>query len=176
MLKNNLYARIIACAAGVAMILPAMPVSAAPQATQQVRQGTDVVLVKGELHGKLLTSNGKPVAGAVVKASKNGKLVATTVTKQDGSYALTGLSSGTHTVTLANGQFPVRLWSKDTAPTASKTQLTVSQTAVRGQFMDDCGCPMWGNIAIGALAATGVILGAVALKEANDNEKKPQSP
>ncbi len=172
MLKNSLYARIVACATGVAMILPAMPVSAAPKATQQVRQGTDVVLTGGKLTGKLLNSNGKPVDGALVAVEKNGKLVGKTVTKSDGSYTVAGLSSGTHTITLADGQFPVRLWSKEAAPAAAKTQLTVSQTAVRGQFMDDCGCPVWGNIAVGAIAVTALIVALVALDEAEEAENQ----
>ena len=172
MLKNSLYARIIACAAGVAMIMPAMPVSAAPQASQQVRQGTDVVLSGGKLTGRLLNSNGKPVEGALVAVEKNGKLVAKTVTKTDGSYTVAGLTSGTHTVTLADGQFPVRFWSKDAAPAAAKTQLTVSQTAVRGQFMDDCGCPVWGNIAVAAIAVTALIVAIVEINKVNDLEDK----
>ena len=172
MLKNSLYARIIACAAGAAMITPAMPVSAAPQAAQQVRQGTDVVLVKGTLHGKLLNSNGKPVEGAVVMASKNGKVVAKSVTQKDGSYALTGLTSGTHTVALGDGQFPVRFWSKEAAPAAAKTQLTVSQTAVRGQFIDECGCPVWGNIALGAIAITALTVAIISISKIDDLEDK----
>ena len=179
MLRNSLYARIVACAAGAAMIMPALPVIAAPQAGQQVRQGTDVVLVKGTLHGKLLSSNGKPVAGAVVAASKNGKVVAKTTTKQDGSYELSGLTSGTHTVSMADGQFPVRFWSKDAAPAAAKTQLTVSQTAVRGQFVEDCGCPVWGNIALGAIAITALTVAIVNISKVNDLEDKldaQQSP
>ena len=170
MLKNSLYARIVACATGVAMILPAMPVSAAPKATQQVRQGTDVVLTGGKLTGKLLNSNGKPVDGALVAVEKNGKLVGKTVTQADGSYTVAGLTSGTHTITLADGQFPVRLWSKEAAPAAAKTQLTVSQTAVRGQFYDECGCPVYGNILIGALVAATLITTIVQIDKTNDIE------
>ena len=161
------------------MIMPAMPVCAAPRTTQQVRQGTDVVLVKGALHGKLLNSNGQPVEGAMVTASKNGKVVAKTVTKKDGSYTLTGLASGTHTVTLADGQFPVRFWTKDSAPAAAKTQLTVAQTAVRGQFIDECGCPVWGNIAMGAVAVAALTVAIISVSRVDhlqDQLDRLQSP
>lgn len=168
MLKNALYSRLLACAAGVAMILPAMPVSAAPRTTQQVRQGTDVVLVRGQLQGKLLDATGKPVDGATVAVSKNGEVISRTVTKSDGTYSVTGLSSGSHTITLGDGQFPVRLWSKDAAPTAAKPQLTVSQTAVRGQFMDECGCPVWGNIAVGAVAIAALSVAIINIAKVND--------
>ena len=92
MLRNSMFARIIACAAGVSMIVPAMPVTAAPQVKQQVRQGTDVVLSGGKLQGKLLSANGKPIEGAVVAVAKNGKVMAKTVTRADGSYSLSGLA------------------------------------------------------------------------------------
>lgn len=176
MLRNSMYARIVACAAGVSMIVPAMPVSAAPQVSQQTNRGTDVVLVKGELTGKLLNANGKPVDGAVVSVSKNGKTVAKTTTKTDGSYTVKGLSSGNHTISMADGQFPVRLWSKETAPTSAKTQLTVSQTAVRGQFMDECGNPMWENIAIGGLLIVGGFIAGAYFGENQNDQKPPASP
>ena len=175
MLKNSLYARIVACAAGVAMIMPAMPVSAAPQtASKEARQGTDVVIHQGKLNGKLLNANGKPVEGAVVTVAKNGKEVARTVTKVDGSYTVAELSSGNHTISMADGQFPVRLWSKAAAPAAAKDQFTVSQTAVRGQFLDGEGYPVWSHVLPLGVAAAALIVGLVALDEAND--KQPKSP
>lgn len=172
MLRNSMFARIIACAAGVSMIVPAMPVTAAPQVKQQVRQGTDVVLRGGKLQGKLLNANGQPVQGVAVAVTKNGQVMAKTVTGADGSYSLSGLTHGAHNVVMADGQFPVRLWSKETAPASAKTQLTVSQTAVRGQFMDECGCPIWGNIAIGALAVGALTIAIVNLAKIDDLDDK----
>jgi len=172
MLRNSMFARIIACAAGVSMIVPAMPVTAAPQVKQQVRQGTDVVLRAGKLQGKLLSANGQPVEGAFVAVTKNGQVVAKTVTGEDGSYSVSGLTNGAHSVVMADGQFPVRLWSKETAPAGAKAQLTVSQTAVRGQLMDDCGCPIWGNIAVGALAVAALTVAIVSIAKISDQNDK----
>lgn len=173
MLRNSMYARIIACAAGVSMIVPVMPVSAAPQVTRQVSRGTDIVLVKGELNGKLLNANGKPIDGAVVSVSRNGKTVAKTATLTDGSYTVKGLSSGTHTVSMADGQFPVRLWSEQAAPANSHSQFVVAETAVRGQFT--------GMGANGALYAVGGVafLAGLALGNLigeNQNDQKPAPP
>lgn len=175
MLKNSLYARIVACATGVAMILPAMPVSAAPQAAaKQASRSTDLILTQGKLNGKLLNANGKPVEGAVVTVSKSGKEVARTVTQADGSYTVAELSSGSHVVSMADGQFPVRLWSKDAAPAAAKTQFTVAQTAVRGQFLDEYAH----EIAVVALVVgtTALVVGLVALDKANNNNDAPPAP
>lgn len=179
MLKNSLYARIVACAAGVAMIVPAMPVSAAPQAaTQQVRQAADLILTQGKLNGKLLNANGKPVEGAVVTVSKNGKEVARTVTKADGSYTVAELTSGSHVISMADGQFPVRLWSKEAAPSAAKAQFTVAQKVVRGQdgsqivtFIDENGV-----LIVTVIAVTALVVGFVALNEAKDKGGAPASP
>lgn len=173
MLRKSLCARLVACAAGAAMLLPAMPVSAAPQSAQQVRQGNDVVLSGGKLSGKLLNANGKAVEGAVVAVSKDGKVVARTVTKADGSYTVAGLSSGSYNMSIGEAQFPVRMWSKEAAPAAAKAQLNVSQTAVRGQLMDDCGCPIWTNIAIAGVAVAALTVGIISL---TDDDDQPASP
>ena len=170
MLRNSFYARIVACVAGVSMIVPAMPVSAAPKVTQESRTGADVVLVNGELNGRLLNSNGKPMNGASVVVSKNGKVVAKTTTQTDGSYNVEGLSSGVHTVSMADGRFPVRLWSKQAAPASARTQFVVAKTAVRGQYVDE-----YGIYVVGVVAAAALIVGAVALSEAEEAEK-PHSP
>ena len=175
MLKNSLYARIVACAAGVAMIMPAMPVSAAPQAAaKQASQGTDLIITQGKLNGKLLNANGKPVEGAVVTVAKNGKEVSRTVTKSDGSYAVTGLSSGNHTISMSDGQFPVRLWSKEAAPASARNQFTIAQTAVRGQYVDEFHNEILVITAVVAVTALG--FGIAALNEAQDNNDKPASP
>lgn len=173
MLRKSLCARLVACAAGAAMLLPAMPVSAAPQSAQQVRQGNDVVLSGGKLSGKLLNANGKAVEGAVVAVSKDGKVVARTVTKADGTYTVAGLSSGSYNMSIGEAQFPVRMWNKEAAPASAKAQLNVSQTAVRGQLMDDCGCPIWTNIAIAGVAAAALTIGIISLTDDNDQPASP---
>lgn len=179
MLRNSMYARLVACAAGVAMLVPAMPVSAAPQSAQQIRQGNDVVLSGGKLSGKLLSANGKAVEGALVTVSKDGKLVGRTTTSADGSYTVAGLKNGSYSMTIGDSQFPVRLWNKEAAPASAKGQLNVSQTAVRGQLMDDCGCPIWGNIAIAGVAVAALTVAIINIKKVNDLEDQlngQQSP
>ncbi len=109
MLKNSLYARIVTGAAGLTLLMQSIPVSAAPQVVKQVSLGTDVALEDGNLIGKVLTSNGKPVDGAVVTLHKDGKEVGKTVTKADGSYTIGGLTTGSYTLITAEGPVAVRL-------------------------------------------------------------------
>lgn len=171
MLRKPLCARLIACAAGAALLLPALPVSAAPQAAQQVRQGTDVVLSGGKLTGQLLDANGKPVTGAVVAATKDGKVVGRAVSKADGSYTLTGLKAGSYDLSIGETQLPVRLWNQDSAPSAAKPQLNAVQKAVRGQD----GTMDLTSFAIGGAAIGGLTLGIINLTDDDDCDK-PNSP
>lgn len=171
MLRNSMYARIVACAAGASMIVPAIPVSAAPQVTRQVNRGADIVLVKGELNGKLLSANGKPVDGAVVSVAKNGKTIAKTATKTDGSYTVPGLSTGAHTIRMADGEFPVRLWSEQAAPANAQSSLVVAKTAVRGQY-SLLGISGTQLLIMGGLLGAGIAAG-FAIGDSQNNDDNP---
>lgn len=170
MLRKSLCARLIACAAGAALVLPAFPVTAAPTAAQQVRQGADAVLNDGQLSGQLLDANGKAIEGAVVSLSKDGKVVGRTVTKADGSYSLSGLKAGSYDLTLGKAQMPVRLWNKESAPVAAKTKLNAAEVIVRGQ---DSGIDTT-TLVVGGLAVGGLTVGIIALND--DDKSKPASP
>lgn len=171
MLRNSLCARLVVCAAGAALLLPALPANAAPAAAQQVRQGTDVVLSGGQLTGQLLDANGKAIEGAVVALSKDGKVIGRTVTKADGSYSLTGLKAGAYNLSIGKTQMPVRLWNKESAPVAAKTQLNASEVIVRGQ---DGGIDTT-TLVVGGLAVGGLTVGVIALND-DDKSSKPASP
>ncbi|MFO1005995.1 MAG: carboxypeptidase-like regulatory domain-containing protein [Planctomycetaceae bacterium] len=149
MARQSTRMRIIACAVGIAhcsspfLLANEKTVKSSPSkspvtpaetpATPKVSHGTDVALVEGKLTGKLLTANGQPIDGAVITVLKDGKEVGKAVTTSDGSYSIGDLKTGAHTIQTANGQQQVRLWAKDVAPASAKSQLTISQTAIRGQ-------------------------------------------
>lgn len=179
MKKLSRYSITAAFAACGALMTPSVPVWAAPQETRPVRQGVDLLITQGSLQGRLLDANGKPVAGAPVFVSKNGRTIASTSTQANGAYRVAGLSAGAHTIVIADGQIPVRLWTAETAPTSAKRQLTVSQTAVRGQFVDAAGEPIWGNVAIGVVAAAALAVAIVntsKLSDLDDDLDNLQSP
>ncbi len=173
------YSVALAFAACCVLICPAFPAMAAPGGVQQVRQGTDIVIENGVLRGCFLDANGQPVVGASVIVSKNGQVVARATTLSNGAYRVAGLSEGSHTIKFSDGEFPVRLWSKEAAPASAKAQFTVARTAVRGQFVDELGYPIWGNIAIGVVAASALtvaIVNTAKLSDINDNLDNLQSP
>ena len=155
MARQSTRMRIIACAVGIAHcsspFLAANEKAAKSAATKpsetptespaptNVSHGTDVALVDGQLTGKLLTANGQPIDGAVITVLKDGKEVGKAVTTSDGSYRIGDLKTGAHTIQTANGQQQVRLWAKEVAPASAKSQLTISQTAIRGQGFGEGG-------------------------------------
>ena len=170
MARQSTRVQIIACAVGIAhcsstCILaaekaakPSAPPSAATSSTTtpavtKPALGTDVALVDGKLTGKLLTANGQPIDGAVVSVLKDGKEVGKAVTTSDGSYTISDLKTGAHVIQTANGQQQVRLWAKEVAPASAKSQLTISQTAIRGQGVEEGG--MAGGESFGGEGAGG---------------------
>jgi hypothetical protein len=170
MARQSTRVQIIACAVGIAhcsstcimaaekAAIPAAPPSAATSSTTtptvtKPAHGTDVALVDGKLTGKLLTANGQPIDGAVVSVLKDGKEVGKAVTTSDGSYTISDLKTGAHVIQTANGQQQVRLWAKEVAPASAKSQLTISQTAIRGQGVEEGG--MAGGESFGGEGAGG---------------------
>jgi hypothetical protein len=170
MARQSTRVQIIACAVGIAhcsstcimaaekAAKPAAPPSAATSSTTtptvtKPAHGTDVALVDGTLTGKLLTANGQPIDGAVVSVLKDGKEVGKAVTTSDGSYTISDLKTGAHVIQTANGQQQVRLWAKEVAPASAKSQLTISQTAIRGQGVEEGG--MAGGESFGGEGAGG---------------------
>lgn len=145
MARQSTQMRIIACAVGIAhctstcivaaekIAKSTPPAAPAPSAVVKPSHGTDVALTDGKLTGKLLTANGQPIDGATISVLKDGQEVGKTVTSSDGSYTIGDLKTGSHTIQTANGQQQVRLWSQEAAPPSAKSQLTISQTAIRGQ-------------------------------------------
>ncbi|RLS44433.1 MAG: carboxypeptidase regulatory-like domain-containing protein [Planctomycetota bacterium] len=164
MARQSTRVQIIACAVGIAhcsstcimaaekAAKPAASLSAAtsstiPPVVTKPAYGTDVALDDGKLTGKLLTANGQPIDGAVVSVLKDGKEVGKAVTTSDGSYTISDLKTGAHVIQTANGQQQVRLWAKEVAPASAKSQLTISQTAIRGQGVE--GGEMAGGEGVG---------------------------
>lgn len=153
MARQSTRMRIIACAVGIAhcsstcimanekaakTTLPKPSVTPTETAAApKISHGTDVAMVDGKLTGKLLTANGQPIDGATITVLKDGKEVGKTVTASDGSYSIGDLKTGAHTIQTANGQQQVRLWAKEVAPASAKSQLTISQTAIRGQDLGE---------------------------------------
>jgi hypothetical protein len=60
----------------------------------------------GEIRGRIVDSSGAPISGAAVKLlDKNGSIVATYTTDQDGTYVFTGIQPGRYSVKVVKSGF-----------------------------------------------------------------------
>lgn len=124
------------------MVAPQAALVAQENVTRRT-QMNDVSLAKsGVLRGRVVDAQGKAVAGAKVAVGFAGRVVARTVTDDNGNYAVMGLRGGLHQVVTSAGSSTVRLWADGTAPATARGEvLTVAGKVVRGQegymMMDD---------------------------------------
>ncbi len=169
MLKKSLLTHLMVAAAGIGLLLPAAPVVAAePTPVVAARQiGMDVVLDAGHVKGQYVNTQGAALEGATVIAGQRGIEVARTTTNANGQFRL-ALRPGIYDLTVGAKTETIRVWSADAAPPAARSTATlVEGSTVRGQ-----NGPLIDPVAAAAIAigTTGVVLGAVALDRANNNQ------
>ncbi len=138
---------------------------------------TDIALQKGGLLvGQVVDPLGKPIAGAQVTLTAQGKRLAEMKSTPEGYFAFKGLRGGVYQVVTQEGHGVYRAWSPGTAPPAAKTAVVLvsGDDVVRGQ--EDT--PPWkvllaNPLVIGAVVATAV---AVPVAIHNSNHHRPSSP
>jgi hypothetical protein len=141
---------------------------------------TDVALgTGGMLTGQFSDVNLAPCAGAEVFVWADGRVVATTHTNANGSFAVAGLRGGLHQVTTAEGGRLYRFWAPGTAPpgAADSAQLIRGQDVVLGQWEGPSTMAheiaMW---ATNPFLVGGVIAAAVAVPIILNNTDDDDSP
>ncbi|MCA9083442.1 MAG: hypothetical protein KDA81_05280 [Planctomycetaceae bacterium] len=91
----------------------------------------------GSLRGQIVTSAGSAVDGLTIQF-RQGEKTLSAGTKPDGSFAVSGLSSGQCIITMGEDTFACRVWVKGTAPPNSLQSIGLVQNVtgetVRGQF------------------------------------------
>lgn len=132
----------------------------------------------GQLVGRVVDTQGSPLAGAAVVISQNQAEVARVTTDKAGSFTANGLKNGNTTLQVGQAQVACRVWSDKTAPPAAKDGLTIvtGNSPVRGQYgvVEPLDILILGGV-IGAL-----VLGGVAVSQnqdiKDDLKKIPKSP
>jgi len=139
---------------------------------------TDIALQKdGLLVGQVVDPLGKPVAGAQVTLTAQGKRLATMKSTAEGYFAFKGLRGGVYQVITEEGHGVYRVWSPGTAPPAAKkvVLLVSGDDVVRGQEGNPPLKVLLANpLVIGAVVATAVAV-PVAIHNANQHHR-PSSP
>ncbi len=144
-------------------------------ASDEVRSSDVVLHNGGVLQGTVMNTEGQPVAGAKVNVLHKEASVASTVSNEEGKFAVKGLRNGAHIIEVGKKLQPVRLWGTNTAPPAAieNVAIVVDEEAVRGQMFGGGGGLLGSSLGGFALigAATAITLGTTL-----DNNAKPASP
>lgn len=129
----------------------------------------DAALSKGGiLRGVALNTAAKPIANADVQIRFGSHVIARTKTRADGSFAVRGLRSGVHTVSVGQQANLYRLWTADVAPPAALAVVAVngSEQTMRGQYM-----PAIDPMMLGVIATTAIIAGVIG-KQVGDGDSR----
>lgn len=155
--------------AGIGLITPRCDIRAGePTARKAV---ADVTLTEsGDLAGAVVSSSGKPVDGALVTLTKQGKSVAQTTTNADGEFALASVKSGMYELQAGPSRRAVRVWSADAAPPSAVEQANlVVEPTVRGQD-EYYGGDYYGSSGIDFISLATVVTSTGALAVAIVNQ------
>ncbi|MBX3443350.1 MAG: carboxypeptidase regulatory-like domain-containing protein [Planctomyces sp.] len=172
------WAKTAAIVAGLNVAAPqAMSFAAEPTAPAKrvVAAPTDVVLTSaGELRGRVITAEGQAVDGAAVSLQQNGKTVGRATTTESGDFRLENVRGGVYQVSAGQSSRVVRAWTEESAPPAARPTTTLVQgNLVRGQ--DEWDYFETDEMVIAGIATAALIVGIIALVEANDNNSRPAS-
>lgn len=182
MKKTSLWKTALVLLAGFGTLLPNQLVHASEKTTT-IQKATvkasvlDVSLDKsGKLSGFVVDAQGKPQANEAVSVLQGRSVVAKATTDAKGRFEVTGLKGGVYGIQSAKGMTAYRVWTTTAAPKTSKEFAVVvkDNNLVRAQ---DDGSGLGGILSsdtgsylLGGAAITGVIVGAIALKESGDNK------
>ncbi len=167
-MKIRFLQRLATAVACLGMLLP-QAAFAAPAA-----QVADVALRDGGIFvGKVVSTQGAPVAATTVSIRQGANEVAQTVTNEEGVFAAQGLHNGVYQVVADKGVASYRFWSPEMAPPAANNSalIVTGNTVVNGQ---GGGIGTWVRnhpILVAAGVATAI---AVPIAVADDDD--PASP
>lgn len=195
--RSMMIRKFVCGVAAAGLLVPsagfAAPIVPATVPTTQAQAAvTDVAVRDGQIVGRVLDAAGQPIVGQTISLSRGGERIGQTVTGPTGRYALAA-ESGQHYLIAAGTETTVlRTWDAQIAPPAARTDLTLvtSAQSVRGQGCTGCDvgcgecCPQAGGCGAGggvlggkagivlggAGLAAAVVVGAIALGDADDAE------
>ena len=143
-------------------------------------RSSDVALnAGGMLKGTILNTAVQPVAGVAVNVLHEDKVVATSMSNEQGEFTVKGLRNGAHVIKVGETQQAVRLWGTDAAPPAAveNIAIVVDEETVRGQMGPRLGNQVRGFLGsnAGALLLIGGAV-AIVLGTTLDDNATPASP
>lgn len=135
----------------------------------------DVALADGGvLSGVVRDAEGNPLGGAAVAVRQGNEVIASTISDENGEFAISDLNGGVYVVNAGNSQGVYRLWTEDTAPPSAQTMVdmvSLDEDVVRGQYPGFGGLDIFTLVTLGT-AIAGVTIAAINLGKINDLEDK----
>lgn len=165
MLRTLTHAAVVLACCGI--LMPQAAVAAGSPA----KPTNDVVLTgDGTFNGQVLTSEGRPLDGAVVSIRQGGQEVARAVSTAEGRFSVAGLSTGVYEVAVGPQAAPVRVWPAESAPPTARSQaIMVVGDAARAQSL--VGLDIITLWTLGASTGA-LILAAINQSDLNSLDKK----
>ena len=134
-----------------AAVVTAAALSTTASAAQPAPVLQDVVAAEGVLNGTVLDAAGRPQPGVAVTIVREGRAVAATQSAADGSYRITGLTTGVYGLQANGNVRPVRVWNGFAPAAAVDSVALVSGTEIvngnHDLYSPECntGCPQSGG-------------------------------
>jgi hypothetical protein len=122
----------------------------------------------GQLHGSLMTTDGKPRANSEVVLRKGAEIVGSAKTQADGSFLIRQVRPGLYELSASQCTHFYRVWTARAAPpTAQNAALLVQgNTVVRGQEWS----PIRRGLILGGVIVTSGVIGGVIGYNINDDD------
>ncbi|MFN0198432.1 MAG: carboxypeptidase-like regulatory domain-containing protein [Planctomycetaceae bacterium] len=130
----------------------------------------DVALAEGgTLNGLVRDAQGNPLDGAAVSIRQGNEVVASTISDENGQFAVQELRGGLYVVSAGQAREVYRLWTEETAPPSAEPMIDMVSDGevVRGQYPGMGGLDVITLVTMGT-AIAGVTLAAVNLGEIKD--------
>jgi hypothetical protein len=171
----------------VGLCLPLVPANAQEWARRAASSPAPPALIRdvelaygGLLVGRLLDSNGRPVAHGAVSIRTDSHTLASTRTDAEGVFAVAKLHGGVHEIATDDTMQVCRLWANGTAPPRTPQSIDVvsGENVVRGQWGPPPGNQLFQKAKVWAtnpLVIGGVVAAAVALPIALSDDDGPHS-
>ena len=137
----------------------------------------DIALSKGgTFTGRIVDHTGAPLEGAEVTVKQGQTEIARSIADRSGTFTFGKLKGGIYAFSSGATSGSYRVWPENAAPPSANPQglLIMGQNGTRGQF---AAVDATGNLLIGLIAVTGLVVGLLTLKEIHEVENKiPHSP
>jgi hypothetical protein len=133
----------------------------------------DVVLHRaGTMVGTLFDASQRPISDQQVVIRQGDRIIATTVTQQDGRFVVAGLRGGVYQIRAGNHLSTIRAWADQSAPPTAlqSAQLISNNQVVRGNLEWEGGGVGWVEATAIALGVAGTTIGIIAWEEAKDGD------